>query len=864
MAQRDWPNRCIDVLSKKGTTMFRRWVYVLSVMVYLTVHSPAAAGSTWDGGGSDNNWSSALNWSDDITPANDGTADMTLTGTTRLTPNVDVPWSINSLTFSSNAGAFTLGGGPLTIEAGGVIRQGSSTNRQSLADQIALGADQTWNTGNGYINLGSSGSLDTNGHTLSVTGNGMQFLGAVKGTGSIVVSTSNYVCLWGTNTFSGGVVINSGTLDISSDSGFGAAGSPVTINGGLLEVQEHSVTVNHDITIGPNGGTIYTTGETVSISGNIHGSGGLTVWGGSVLNLTGTNSYAGGTYLYQAQITGTTNSLQGNISGGDLVKFQQDFNGIYSGNMSGGMVFAKYGIGTVTLTGRNTYGSDTEIHGGVLEIAGPNALSPSTRVNFWTGGFGVLQFVGPTTFTRALKTGVLWNGAGGFAARNGKLTVNLGGNQTQFTLDPVMPLVFGSPTANSITEFQNPVFLGNGQTTPAPTIQVNAGTGGDYAILSGQISGANWLLKTGNGTLQLTAANTFTGALILGAGATQCNDGTGLPTACPLQIAGGVLLSDGNATFSRSLGTGSGQVCWTSSGGFAAAGSMLTVNLSGNGATQTWGGANFVPNGSALIFGATRATEQTVFVNPLNLGTATREIHVDAGLGGDFATLFGSITGPGGLTKTGGGLLELAAANTYQGPTIIGAGTLKITNTTGSATGSGPVTVNPGAALSGSGSIGGPLTVAGTVTPGSSPGILTVNNQVTFQTGSTFSAEVYGLIAGIGYDELTTTGPVSLTGSLAITFGTFTPSSHDILFLINNTGSGATNGTFQFADNSKIGTFNGCDWYITYDANNATSPSLNGGNDVAIYSVVVPEPTTLLLLATGLLGLLSFAWRKRR
>ncbi len=120
------------------------------------------------------------------------------------------------------------------------------------------------------------------------------------------------------------------------------------------------------------------------------------------------------------------------------------------------------------------------------------------------------------------------------------------------------------------------------------------------------------------------------------------------------------------------------------------------------------------------------------------------------------------------------------------------------------------------------------------------------------------------MTADTGYDELTTTGPVSLAGTLALNFGSFTPTGSDILFLINNTGTGATTGTFQYADHAEIGTFNGFNWYITYEANDAAVPSLSGGNDVAIYSEPVPEPSALALLVAGLFGSFAFAWARQR
>ena len=68
------------------------------------------------------------------------------------------------------------------------------------------------------------------------------------------------------------------------------------------------------------------------------------------------------------------------------------------------------------------------------------------------------------------------------------------------------------------------------------------------------------------------------------------------------------------------------------------------------------------------------------------------------------------ISGSGALIKGAQGILDLTNANTYSGGTTIRDGTLRVRNTTGSATGSGPVLVKSGA-LGGNGSIAGAVNV---------------------------------------------------------------------------------------------------------------------------------------------------------
>jgi autotransporter-associated beta strand protein len=272
--------------------------------------------------------------------------------------------------------------------------------------------------------------------------------------------------------------------------------------------------------------------------------------------------------------------------------------------------------------------------------------------------------------------------------------------------------------------------------------------------------------------------------------------------------------------------------------------------------TITGGTLDIGANSKAI--GAFRITGGTLS----GTGTLTSSSAYDIQAGTVNAVLAGTNIA---LNKTGAGTAILAGANTYTGPTTISAGTLKVNNSADSATGTGAVGVNSGGILAGAGLIGGPVSInaGGTLAPGNSPGILTVNNRVTFAAGSFFNVEVNGLAAGTGYDQLKTAGPVSLAGTLSLSFGDFAPLGGDMLFLIDNIGAAATTGKFQFDDNGKIGTFDGCDWFITYDAESAGVPRLDGGNDVAIYTLAVPEPATAALLAIALASLLAYTLRRR-
>lgn len=244
-----------------------------------------------------------------------------------------------------------------------------------------------------------------------------------------------------------------------------------------------------------------------------------------------------------------------------------------------------------------------------------------------------------------------------------------------------------------------------------------------------------------------------------------------------LQLRGGVLEATG--TFSRSLGTTNGTVNWgAGGGGFAAYGGPLTVNLGGAGATNTWANtANFLPANAPLILGSETANNTVTFQNGIALNGAVRELRAldNTNTVNDRAIVAGVISGTAasGISKTGAGLLDLAAANTYTGATAVAAGTLLVNGSLG--TSPSNVTVNAGGTLGGTGTINRAVFVndGGILAPGNQgSGIMTVSN-LTLAAGSTNVFVVGGATTKIAVNgNLTLAGTVVVNDTSAAYAGT--------------------------------------------------------------------------------------------
>jgi autotransporter-associated beta strand protein len=149
---------------------------------------------------------------------------------------------------------------------------------------------------------------------------------------------------------------------------------------------------------------------------------------------------------------------------------------------------------------------------------------------------------------------------------------------------------------------------------------------------------------------------------------------------------------------------------------------------------------------------------------PISLGVSGTVSPIITNINTGATILSGPISGTGfGLTVMGNGTLTLAGNNTYDGATVIGGGTLRVNNISGSGTGSGAVTVQSGATLGGSGTIAGGVTIAsgGSVGAGSSAGLLTIGNGLDLSSGGTNFWELAANSTanpGTDFDQISLTG----------------------------------------------------------------------------------------------------------
>ncbi len=542
----------------------------------------------------------------------------------------------------TTAGTLEIAGVPLTGPgtinlAGTLLGSGSNAAYDGV---VALAAT-------GKVNVASGGTLKL---TSSLTG------------ASLVKDGLGVLDLSGSGSFTGGTLLNAGTLSVSHGAALGTGDVAVAANT-TLNIANVLLTGPGRINLagtlsgsGSNaayGGTVTLFGTadvnagvgnvlTLTSSSTLEGAS-LRKEGAGTLALAGTNIYTGATLVNAGTLSldsalpdipvtlsggtegapttlklnsttqnvgtlsGTGSFLSVDLGTGNLnvtAGADREFAGVISGSGN----FAKDGPATLTLSGANTYSGSTYVSGGVLRLSSANALSTASRLQVFDGGTVELAGI---TLNPLSSLSLSGEGAGLVGALRGTGTA--------------------AAYAGEVTLTGNTV-IGVGGTT--------------VLTLGGEVkdSGSGWSLsKIGTGSLDLRARGFYGGGTTVKAGTLTASHGGALGTGDVTVEAPAVLILPDVQL------TGPGDL-------------NLAGTLRATGSNATYGGTLALAGGE------------------IDVGT------------GDKLTLTStsSVTGTS-LVKNGAGTLDLKGTGTYGGGTMLNAGTLVVGN--GSALGLGDVTV---------------------------------------------------------------------------------------------------------------------------------------------------------------------------
>ena len=293
---------------------------------------------------------------------------------------------------------------------------------------------------------------------------------------------------------------------------------------------------------------------------------------------------------------------------------------------------------------------------------------------------------------------------------------------------------------------------------------ISAGGSGTYSLSgSGLLSaGQEYIGYSGTGNFTQSGGTNAVGTLFLGVGVPVNGSGT-------YSLSGSGLLSAGQEYVGFVNGTGN----FTQSGGTNAVGTLYLGASSGtyslNGGMLITSSLSYGWANTPFNFGGGTLQADSSFTTalPMTLTGSGGDATVDTA--GYTVILGGSISGPGGLTKTDSGTLVLAAANTYSGDTLISGGTLQLTNAL--------ALQNSTFNTSGSGSMNfsdlGAATLGGLSGSGNLALINTANAAVALTTGGNNATTIYsGMLSGTGSLNKTGSGALVLTGYNTYTGGT--------------------------------------------------------------------------------------------
>jgi autotransporter-associated beta strand protein len=539
----------------------------------------------------------------------------------------------------NSANSYTISGTGGIAGQTGLSQQGSGTLELDTVNAYTGG---TTISSPGALTIGGAGQLGGGTYSAPIANNGtltynssapQTLSGPISGTGALVQSGASTLVLSGPISYGGGTTISAGTLQL----GDGVLFNGTTVAGDILD----------------NANLVFANYYPQTFSGNLSGTGSLTVNGPTSLTLSGgVNSYSGGM----------------TINAGQLV-FNNAASQTLSGVISGAGTLVQNGPGTLILTADNPFTGGTVINGGILNVNGiddfgfsPSALgyAPTSATLLVLGG-GTLQYTGASAASTARTvtgTGTIDLPAGNLElqlAKSGIITKTSGGTLTlSGTLDNASlgvtvnagMVVLNKTSASTVHALGATTTVNTGGTLKL------SGTGGDQIssgvavkVNTGGIFDANGLSEAMT-SLTLNGNGSGSGALINNVPATtstiSCTFPLGSDTAVGCvgnltltgvmsgahalsYIGSGILTLSGNSTFSLGLTINAGQRVVLNAGGSAGTGmttiignGALTFNASGNYANGITAGPSCIVNVNSPSGNTALQGDLTAFTGTIN------------------------------------------------------------------------------------------------------------------------------------------------------------------------------------------------------------------------------------------------------
>jgi autotransporter-associated beta strand protein len=467
-------------------------------------------------------------------------------------------------------------------------------------------------------------------------------------------------------------------------------------------------------------------------------NGGTAVLGNVVLGVNGVGAGSlnlNGILMNVQGIAGGSGSSMVNFNGGTVQAAggtPSFMTGVTMASISAtGVNFDSQGFSVAASQVLGGVGGLTKIGSGTLTLSGYNSFTGPTMVNA-----GTLVAAGNNDVNSTLSyTASLTVNAGG--------TVAVCGNNSLFG--------YGTHAVPVTVEAGGVLTISNGLTSHIKgPVSLNGGTLGSAD--SGNGANGTWNLDSGAvATLGGQVTSTINAQNMLMATPCVFNIPSGATNGIDVNVTGyfasGTLLKAGTGTMVLT-----GTNTYAGGTGIMAGTLQLGDSVSANGVVAT-----AITNQGTLIF-----------ANPW------------------LQIYNGTITGSGGLIKTGDGCLVLSQFDTYTGPTTITAGILALTNsalissTSSFTISNGAVvnvlgrsgqtlTISSSGYLRGGGCILGKLSTAvgSTVNPGDGIGRLTVSDSIT--VGGTLLMELDRTNSPVCDQLVSTAGTISVTGTLTVT-----------------------------------------------------------------------------------------------